>query len=379
MNFTIKTLPHSGLGDQLGTQFARLYKLGYALGYDYVYSDIYYPRSLKPTWFENFQKINVNIRRWLLSWFGQCLFSNAVNLVLIKIEKRVDEHLFESKDDLSSFFGVKQLGRNNNEKTFYEVPLDKFLEVGNDSLSDLKKLIEEENANNYPIKLIWSDKVNMWQYIPQMDKMIQSVDIDFNKLLKESFAKGKSFDSNGKNLVIHIRCGDSTTVKLNGVNLIVYDKFLYTSEEEMKHIFDIDKDRHSVLPETYLAAYKLLPESDKQNVTVLSDGYDLTYRNIFRDLLKHKCTIRLSKDNIRLLLEKYKTRNDIFKQFTNAKIVIGENEQNLRDSIMAIANADKLIWGCGGFACTMLRLFSQKPDCKIINVKELFDEYCTEK
>ncbi len=371
MNFTIKTLPHSGLGDQLGTQFARLYKLGYALGYDYVYSDIYYPRSLKPKWFETFQRINVNVRRRLLGWFGQCIFSNAINLVLIKIEKQVDKLLFSSKDNLSSFFGVRQLGKECCYNKFYDVPLDKFLEAGNDSLTELKNLIEEENTNYYPIRLIWSDKVNMWQFIPQIDKMIQDVDVDFNKLLKESFAKGKTFENKGVNLVMHIRCGDSTTVKLNDLNLIVYDKFLYTSEEEMKHIFDIDKDRHSVLPETYLAKYKLLPDSEKHHVTVLSDGYDLTYRNIFRNLLKHKCTIRLSKENINLLLQKYKTRNDIFKQFTNANVVIGENEQNLRDSIIAIANADKLIWGCGGFACTMQRLFSQKPGCEIVNVKDL--------
>lgn len=371
MNFTIKTISHSGLGDQLGTQFSRLYKLGRALGYDYVYSDVYYPRSLKPLWYELFQRLNVNIRRLLLWCFGQSVISNAVNLLLVKLEKYADKRLFTSKDDLSSFFGIKSLGKKCKDKHFYDVPLDEFLQNGNDSLDELKKLISSENSNNYTIRLIWSDKVNMWQFIPQMDKMIQGVDVDFNKILRETFAKGKKFDDKTVHLVMHIRCGDSTTVKLNDLDLIVYDKFLYTSEDEMTHIFDIDKDRHSVLPETYLAAYKSLPNSEKQNVTILSDGYDLTYRNIFRNLLKHKCTIRLSRENIKLLLKKYNSRNDIFKQFPNSKIVIGENEQNLRDSIMAIANADKLIWGCGGFACTMQRLFSQKPGCEIVNVKDL--------
>ena len=371
MNFTIKTISHSGLGDQLGTQFSRLYKLGCALGYDFVYSDVYYPRSLKPLWYELFQRLNVNIRRLLLWCFGQSVISNAVNLLLVKLERRADKHLFTSKDDLSSFFGIKSLGEKCKDNHLYDVPLDKFLQNGNDNLTELKSLIEAENINHYTIRLIWSDKVNMWQFIPQMEKMIQGVGVDFNKILRESFAEGKEFNHKHGNLVMHIRCGDSTTVKLNDLDLIVYDKFLYTSEDEMKHVFDIDKDRHSVLPETYLSVYNSLPDSEKQNVTILSDGYDLTYRNILRNLLKHKSTIRLSRENIKLLLKKYNSRNDIFKQFSNAKIVIGENERNLRDSIMAIANADKLIWGCGGFACTMQRLFSQKPECEIVNVKDL--------
>ena len=91
--FTIKTIDSSGLGDQLGTQFARLYTFGLALGLEFIYTPIYFKRSVKPDWFNVLQITFLNIRSFLLRVFGQSFFSSIVNVVLFKIEKRVDIYL----------------------------------------------------------------------------------------------------------------------------------------------------------------------------------------------------------------------------------------------------------------------------------------------
>lgn len=47
-HFTVKTLQAAGLGDQLGTQFVRLCRLGTLLGLRYVHTPPTFPRSNVP-------------------------------------------------------------------------------------------------------------------------------------------------------------------------------------------------------------------------------------------------------------------------------------------------------------------------------------------
>src|SRR5262250_664628 len=60
--FTVKTLPTVGFGDQLGTQFSRLYALGSLLGLEYCYSPIIFPRSVEPVWLKTMKKCLFYIR-----------------------------------------------------------------------------------------------------------------------------------------------------------------------------------------------------------------------------------------------------------------------------------------------------------------------------
>ena len=146
----------------------------------------------------------------------------------------------------------------------------------------------------------------------------------------------------------------------------------------MKEILQIDPNRISVLPEEYLKVFnQIIPFFDKNDIDirVISDGYALTYRHILRNLLKRKCSVHLSFSEKRIFWKKIRQKNRIFNQFENAHLIIGESRQMLEKSILALANADVVIWGCGGFACNTHYLFKKINNQSIvINVKNFSEK-----
>lgn len=376
--FTIKTIDSSGLGDQLGTQFARLYTFGLALGLEFIYTPIYFKRSVKPDWFNVLQITFLNIRSFLLRVFGQSFFSSIVNVVLFKIEKRVDIYLENYKDNLSDFLGLKLISNAKMPKNIVikEIDLTAFVLSGKvQSIESLKQYLLSDIETEREIVFNFSWTADMWGIIPKLDEILQAGGFDKLVLQKQLFSSVfhqiHSVGRPEKQLVFHIRCGDSTTVHLIDTDLIVYDKYLYSSEAEMTSIFEIDKDRHSVLPIQFLEVFEKIKENDQVDVgsiTVISDGYDLTYSNIMKNLLKRRNKIRLTKSDKKLLLSKVKERNDIFKEFSPANLIVGESQVKLEKSILSIANAELLVWGCGGFAVNTHLLFNNVSG-KIINIK----------
>jgi len=94
-----------------------------------------------------------------------------------------------------------------------------------------------------------------------------------------------------------------------------------------------------------------------------------------RNLLKRKCKIRLNKEEKKQLKLHIKEKNSIFDKFQKAELIIGESKQNLYKSILCLAGADLLIWGCGGFACNIHNLFSTTAkDSNIYKVSDLDGE-----
>jgi hypothetical protein len=385
MYFSIKTIQSSGLGDQLGTQFARLYSIGKVLGMEYIYTTITFPRSVKPIWYEYSQVIIFKIRFFLLYFFGQNLFSSAINALLLKFEKYLNNKLSKHKDNLSSFLGLKNISQLKlaQKSAFYDIYLDELFEIKKiKTLVDLQSYFQliKSKDDNVVFNLCWT--ANMWKLIPQIDNLLkesEGYELEKQQIFSNVFNLNHPKNEQNKiNIAFHIRCGDSTTVHLNDMDLIVYDKYLYSSEKEMMEIFSIDKDRHSVLPEEYLVVYKEILnnlDKDKIRITLISDGFDLTYRNIFRNLLKRKNKIKLSIQNRRLLLKKSRKRNLVFKQFDESNLILGESQHNLENSILALANADVVIWGCGGFACNTNNLFKKKNKKSLLfNVKSFDSE-----
>ena len=209
----------------------------------------------------------------------------------------------------------------------------------------------------------------MWGVIPQIDRFLLNEKVKGigDRKLREAYNDKQEYQDGGT--IIHIRCGDSTTVHLTDTDLIVYDKFLYTSENQMSDIFKIDPHRRSILPSEFLKKYSIIKTPGKQ-VTVISDGFDITYRNIFRNLLKKKCPIKLSKLDLKSLLSQSKRRNDVFQEFADANLIIGESETLLKESIRRISNASRIVWGVGGFALTIHKLFGQNDDCEVYNIND---------
>ena len=342
--FTITTLNHSGLGDQLGTQFTRLYAMGLAEGREYIYTPIYFSRSIKPHWYERNSNICLRWRSICFFLFGQSFLSSVVNVLLTHWEKHMEAKLFSQKDNFAEFLGLKNLQKTNH-----------ILQADDDV-----------------IHLSWSG--DMWEKIPDIDANLRKKGIDVSEIWQTIFSEAFNMlhpDSLDKSVVMHMRLGDSTTIELADTKLIVYDKYLYTSEEQMQAIFAIDHHRSSILPEQYLPVYNQLIDAGYEQITILSDGYDLTYKNILRNLMKRKCPVHLSRANRKQLMTKLRHRNDVFQQFDGAKLVIGETEEKLEQSVIALAHADCVVWGCGGFAVNMHNMF--KPLGKqtyIVNIKE---------
>ena len=130
--FTIQTIKGSGLGDQLGTQFTRLYGLGRALGANYIYSPVSFHRSVKSGWYELSQTFFFQIRCFLFFLFGQSLISSALNVVLLHIEKRLDKLQEKYEDtDLSSFLGLKYVSEGDisliTNALFCDIYIDELL------------------------------------------------------------------------------------------------------------------------------------------------------------------------------------------------------------------------------------------------------------
>lgn len=387
--FTIQTIKGSGLGDQLGTQFSRLYGLGKAFGASYLYTPISFHRSIKPRWYELLQSILFKLRYILFFYIGQNLFSNSVNVIFLQFEKKMDASLKRYEDnDLGDFLGLKYINDGNNGElenpSFCDIYMDDFFESTLlfrfcDFQAYVNALMKDK-MNSTILRFNWTGK--MWALIPKIDQLLKEAGLDKDIILRNTFSSGFwkqhiQIFSDKTNIVFHIRCGDSTTVQLGKRELIVYDKFLYESVDEMIEIFKIDPDRISVLPEEYNQVYDQIVSKvglEKISLSIISDGYELTYRNLLRNLLKRKCAIRLSGKEKKILAQKIKEFNVVFKNFTHAKLIIGESDQNLQDSIYALANADVVMWGCGGFACNTHYLF-KGPDKKslVMNVKDFSD------
>lgn len=384
-HFTVYTNSGSGLGDQLGTQFARLYGLGKTAGGTFVYSPLYFHRSVKPRWQKILDKIFFSVRYFFLFVCGQGFLSGAVNALLLNIEKYVDA--VASKSDspaLSSFLGLEQLTEATHGNTingYIDIDIETLILCGTvQNLNDFKAILGKTSEQLQPgtgIAFRWTAK--MWSLIPQIDSILTEAGLPADELQQtvftDTFNDLHSIAKNNKSsIVFHIRCGDSTRISLGARSLIVYDKFIYASEKEMTEILKIDPYRISVPPEQYLHIYQKIAESidrDKTDVMVISDGYELTYSNLLRNLLKRKCNFLLDSHERKILKQYIHSKNDIFKSFANATVIVGESEENLLQSIKSIAGADILIWGCGGFATNIHRLFKPKDKNTIVsNVNE---------
>jgi hypothetical protein len=294
---------------------------------------------------------------------------------------------YEDKE-LNVFLGLKYISDEDpvlvENDSFCDIYIDDFLEsTESTELSDFRQYIDSiiKERNDSPIlRLVWTGK--MWGLIPKIDQLLRksgvNSDIKSMNIFSTGFWKQNiPMLSDKISIVFHIRCGDSTTVHLGEKALIVYDKFLYESENEMAGVLTIDPDRISVLPEEYLPVYNQIIENiglENITLTVISDGYILTNRNILRNLLKRRCRIRLTNNERKILAHKMKELNRVFDHFHQARLIIGESKQNLQDSIYALANANVVIWGCGGFACNTHNLFKAVGEkSMVVNVNDFSD------
>ncbi|MDD4969932.1 MAG: hypothetical protein PHT07_10940 [Paludibacter sp.] len=370
----------------MATQFLPLYGLGSAIGASFVYSPVSFNRSVKPKWYNVSQSFLFKLRCFFFFYIGQNFISSAVNGLFLYIEKKLNAILERNTDnELSVFLGLKYTSEVDPyvlvDNAICDILLDNYLEsIELIHIADFKEYVNcflKDRTDNPVLRFKWTAK--MWTLIPKLDLLLQDTGYNKEKILQNTFSNGfwkqhKPSFPDKTNIVFHIRCGDSTTIRLGERNLIVFDKYLYESEQEMDDVLAIDQDRYTVLPEEYTNIYdQIISKIGVEDIrlTVISDGYELTFKNILRNLLKRKCKIHLTRFERKDLALKIKESNDIFSHFRQAQLIIGETKQNLNDSIYALANANVVIWGCGGFASNTHSLFKGVEQKSLIfNVKD---------
>lgn len=349
--FTVKTLSMSGVGDQLGTQFIRLMRLGQALGYRYVHTPPLFKRSQVPT---------------------------LARRIAITATRRLGITLNDLKgDNLTRFLGLDRWKRNifdpeMRQHELCDIQLDTLL--GKDkhmNISDVREKLRSVYGANSKCIICFSWTPALYNKIAVLDALIgepvvpPDSDDSFNFSVqywerRRTWPVSSVFQSGKVRMVFHIRLGDSTAVDIAGQRILVFgDKIL--SKEEMLELMKIDPNRRPIHISEYRVILNALSRQFGQqrfSGILISDGYDRTF-SIIRKALRagHKALKGISDQDITISRRAANHElNDILSGFDDWVRIVGESESNLYDSIHALACAEIVIYGTGEFASKVHRL-----------------------
>lgn len=380
--FTVKTSSTSGFGDQLGTQFSRLYSIGCLLGLEYCYSPLSFPRSVEPVWFNAIKKVIFFIRYYIVFSRVDYPIFKIISRILERGEAYINRLNSKMADEtLSKFIGFPNNNKNKgNPAVYYDVYIEDLINKGLITVSQIRKALNFENQTIYDegtiIRFCWSNNTHM--YIPQIDSICKDSLINSEKIANSFFNKKywATKEAQGRpnlpsnSLVMHVRCGDSTVIDLVTRKFTINETRIVT-DEELKKILIIDENRLPIEIDTYKDLFRTLTShfnSDAFDLFIISDGFKQSYHNFLRCLLQFNNTTKLTNDEKKILKMRIKTLNSDFKQFhyfKNTQLIIGETKKNLFSSIDALADAKILIWGSGGFAYYTHTLFKRQPSLLI--------------
>src|SRR5579871_3496687 len=242
--FTVQTLNNSGIGDQLGTQFSRLYSLASSLGMQYLYSPLYTPRSITPAWMKKTKQFFFRVRCFIYFHTSNKNIFRLINKAMEKAERAIDSSVKSTKDEsFAAFAGLKNdsLQRFQSANPGYvaqEIILSVLLDNGlvkngEDLKNHINKLIRQAGNSAILFSFNWAE--NMHQHIDKIDTLLAEMDIKKEEIalpfFSENFWKDKGADTRPANkVVVHIRCGDSTIVDLGTKKLIVNAENVYADE-----------------------------------------------------------------------------------------------------------------------------------------------------
>lgn len=376
--FTIKTFTSVGVGDQLGTQFARLFLIGEALGATYLHTPLQIQRSAESNFRINTKTFFYHLKKRLLNFPVQHKILTLVAKTLNMIERMV---LKLDQNDINARF-LAFLGLN--------IPADIINDPITPSLSEiisnvttkeqLIAILTKKCGDHLTVILEWTPELYPFCY--KLDELFNSgMTINFNQFLNEAFWKNKNIESDlgEKIFVVHQRCGDSVTLFSDAGKVVIYGNEV-TFDTDDTGLYDLKNDRNRVgrAIEMYVEILKEL--QDLRNVgtriVFISDGYQ-TSKNI---LLNHY----FSKYNILNTQQKKAIKDLINKDLDqmllhdklNAIIdeeMIGETYENLEKSILLLANAKVLMFGSGGFAYYMHSLLKNKEFTYLGHINEKKD------
>ena len=386
--FTIKTYHTSGFGDQLGTQFSRLYTLGRLLQLQYRYSPIVFPRSIEPIWISKIKRIIFWLRYIIVFSKRANGFFLLISKILERLEVYLDKKISATSDEsLSKFIGLPDVADGlPDDVNYLDVYIDQLINEGVNSISQIRdalyaRQLEYTRQLDSQVaitifRFCWSS--NTHSYISAIDSIFKKAAVNHEQIAHDYFFKkywNRRKDENrpaspSNVLVVHIRCGDSTVINLGERKFTINGTRILT-DKELKEILAIDQNRLPVDLNHYQEIFNEICNqytSDTFQVYIISDGYQQSYHNFFRCLLQYSNTVKLSQEEKVVLKAKIKTYNSEFLKFSyfkNTRFFIGETKEKLFKSIDALADAKTLIWGSGGFAFYTHTLFKKQPSILI--------------
>ncbi|MCA0363100.1 MAG: hypothetical protein LCH67_03595 [Bacteroidetes bacterium] len=373
--FTIKTFSSVGVGDQLGTQFARLFLIGEAIGATYLHTPLEIQRSAESNFRRRIRGFFFFLKKILINFPVQhksiALIAKSLNLAE-RIISRLD------RTDINGRF-LDFLGLNISADTIND-PITPFLSEIIKKVSTKEELIASlkwQYSDHESIVLEWTPE--LYPYCYKLDDLFNSgKTINFNQFLNNAFWKNKNKDAPNeeKLFVVHQRCGDSVTLLSDAGKVVIYGNEVTFDNEDTEQ-FDLNNDKNRVgrAIEMYVEVLQELQDlrGSGTKIVFISDGYQTSKNILLNHYFSKFSTLNNSqKKAIKNLINKDLNQfllNDKLEKLIDEKM-IGETYENLEKSILLLARAKVLMFGSGGFAYYMHSLFSNKEQTYLGHINE---------
>jgi hypothetical protein len=369
--FTVNLPRDVGLSDQLW-HLSKLYSLGIALSYTYVHTPFRCPRSYSVGYLE------------------------TIIIQLKKLLKTPVDIRKSSADKLIKFIGLDKHDLNISDTQFrkykiIEINLDKILgESEIPSASDFKKNIEFSDLSLKSVIYCFVSQ-GIYKFEAKIDQIISSVKLDDSTIkyldLPEKYWRAKKLfpvniplENSRVNVVIHIRKGDRTQIKLNKKIVSIFGSsvnLVNSNGAREKPNTELLNTKNS-----YNIIQKIFSKYGENifSVVVISDGYQRAFHAIVSAVIRGK--IKLKIEELKQLYKIKKTLNrefDIFSSLPNVSLVVGESKKNLFKCIHAIICADILIVTSGGFAYWLHMFFRRSNQLSMIINLNSYDNQTIDK
>ena len=373
--FTIKTFSSVGVGDQLGTQFARLFLIGEAIGATYLHTPLEIQRSAESNFRRRIRGFFFFLKKILINFPVQhksiALIAKSLNPAE-RIISRLD------RTDINGRF-LDFLGLNIPADTIND-PITPFLSEIIKKISTKEELIASlkwQCSDHESIVLEWTPE--LYPYCYKLDDLFNSgKTINFNQFLNNAFWKNKNKDApvEEKLFVVHQRCGDSVTLLSDAGKVVIYGNEVTFDNEDTEQ-FDLNNDKNRVgrAIEMYVEVLQELQDlrGSGTKIVFISDGYQTSKNILLNHYFSKFSTLNNSqKKAIKNLINKdlnHLLLNDKLEKLIDEKM-IGETYENLEKSILLLARAKVLMFGSGGFAYYMHSLFSNKDQTYLGHINE---------
>ncbi len=390
--FTVDTDQYCGIADKLLNRFVLLLSVGQACGFRYVHTPIHFDRSNSPRWkrfaraayVELFLRFGIVPHHSLRAKYQRG--KNSIRRVKPADRCAVAEYLgldrFAPAITDSRFRGCDYIDINISEFIAAQPQPD---------LHALRDYVLQQRgaAVKKPVyRLVSGDKFypvldNIKSFLnraaPQAcDEVRQDL---FQKFWSKRLAATDKIEAAGDKtrIVMHIRVGDRAVIRLPERKIMFHGDELTIrplgAEDGPASAADCDRlsgvNSHLGQVESIVKSLRGQPCS----IVVISDGYERTLFYLIDAISRG--TIELSEaeiNHIRRVGRAWKAELKAVSRHGSLEVLLGESLENTLASIKALATADVVIRGAGGFAAGVHGLYRSNPDSVVMPFDEIDDE-----